>query len=501
MRLAWLTALSIFGAAESAAAPAGDWVSAWRSTHEAQVIRTLADYSAVQSIAENPAALRTMATTLRDALAQRGFATRLLEAGAGAPPVVFAEFKTPGARRTVVFYAHYDGQPVTPSDWHSRPFEPVLRKTAAPDSPVVDLRSLPNKIDPEWRLFGRAASDDKSSIVAFLSAWDALKASGRPPSINIKVFWEGEEERSSPHLTQYLNQYQSDLAADLWLIGDATWHQSRKPTIYFGARGILSAQLKVYGPRRPLHSGYYGNWAPNPAFMLAKLFTDLRNSDGSVNIPGFNEDVLPLRPAERRAIAALPSVEIPLKADAGIAVSERGDDVVTSTMRPTLNIKSFHSGAAVNAIPASAEALVDFRLVPNQTPERARLQVEARLRALGWTIVADEPDETTRLRHAKIVRLNWDTGYPAYRSDMTLPVSRAVLRAASAASGEDVAVLPMIGGSVPIYLIDDSLHVPVIGLPIQNHDNNQHAADENARVGNLWDGIATYAAMFTLLDW
>jgi acetylornithine deacetylase/succinyl-diaminopimelate desuccinylase-like protein len=358
MRLAWLAATSMLGAAESAAAPADNWVSAWRSTHETQIIRTLADYTAVQSIADNPAGLRTMATTLRNALAQRGFAARLLKADPDAPPVVFAEFKTPGARRTVVFYAHYDGQPITPSEWHSGPFAPVLRKSAAPDSPLVDLRNLPAKVDPEWRLFGRAASDDKSSIVAFLFAWDALKASGRRPSINIKVFWEGEEERSSPHLTQYLNQHRSDLAADLWLIGDATWHQSRKPTIYFGARGILSAQFKVYGPRRPLHSGYYGNWAPNPAFMLAKLFTDLRNSDGSVNIPGFNDDVLPLRPAERQAIAALPSVETALKADAGIAASEGGDDVVSSTMRPTLNIKSFQAGGAVNAIPASAEALV-----------------------------------------------------------------------------------------------------------------------------------------------
>ena len=263
----------------------------------------------------------------------------------------------------------------------------------------------------------------------------------------------------------------------------------------------MSARFKVYGPRRPLHSGYYGNWASNPAFMLAKMLTELRDSDGSVNVPGFKEDVLPLSSAEQQAIAALPSVEAELKADAGIAGSEGGDDVISSTMRPTLNIKSFRAGAAVNAIPATAEALIDFRLVPKQRPDRVRQQVEARLRDLGWTVVGEEPDETTRLQHMKIVRVSWEGGYPAYRSDITSAVSQAVLRAARTASGRDIAVLPMIGGSVPIYLIDDSLHVPVIGLPIQNHDNNQHAADENVRIGNLWDGIATYAAMFSALDW
>ena len=197
MRLSWLLAIPLFGAAQNAAAQTGDWVKAWRSSHEAQVIRMLADYTAVQSVADNPAGLRAMANTLRGALAERGLKARLLEVGTDVPPVVFAEYRTPGARRTVVFYAHYDGQAVTPSEWHSGPFEPVLRKTAAPNGSKIDLENLPKIIDPEWRLFGRAASDDKSSIVAFLSAWDALRASGRRPSINIKVFWEGEEERSS----------------------------------------------------------------------------------------------------------------------------------------------------------------------------------------------------------------------------------------------------------------------------------------------------------------
>ena len=476
-------------------------VRQWRLAHEPAVVRQLSEFTAIPSVAEDAAGLDTMALRLQRELSQRGFQAQLLQGGPRVPAVVYGEFNTPGARRTVVFYAHYDGQPVKRAEWDADPFAPVLRNGTNSKAPRLDWGDLRPPFNPEWRLFGRAASDDKSSIVAFLEAFDALKALGRAPSVNIKVFWEGEEELGSPHLADILRQNRSLLAADLWLIGDGPMHQSRRPTLYFGARGVLDLKATLYGPLRPLHSGHYGNWVPNPAYQAAELVMDLRAADGSIRIPGFDGDVRPLTAAERKAITLLPPVEPSLKREFGIAQGDGGDGLTASTMRPALNVVGLQAGGPGRAIPATAQVALDFRLVPDQTPERVRERVEKRLQDLGWTVLHAAPDEAPRSAHSKLVSLDWGAGYPGYRADMTHPASRAVLAAAQRAVAGPVAVLPMMGGSVPIHLFTQILDVPAIGLPIANHDNNQHAANENARLQNLWDGIETYAVMLGELDW
>jgi acetylornithine deacetylase/succinyl-diaminopimelate desuccinylase-like protein len=492
-------------AAPARAADLKDQVRAWRSAHEAQVVGALADLTAIPSIAADPAGLAQAADRLSDELRRRGFETRKLSVAAGMPPVIFGALASPGARRTVIFYAHYDGQPVTRSQWRSDPFVPVMRSGPGAEAREVDWRAAKGPLDPEWRLFGRAASDDKSSIVAFLAAFDALQAAGRKPSVNIKVVWEGEEERGSPHLEAALRQNQALLAGDLWLIGDGPVHQSRRQTIYFGARGSVGLEATIYGPVRALHDGHYGNWVPNPAALAAQLIADLRDPDGGIRVPGMVEQVRPLTPAERQAIAALPPVEPALKAEFGIAGGETPEGLTASTMRPALNIRGIRAGQvgdeAANAIPTTAELSIDFRLVPDQTPAHVSAALEAWLRAHGWTLLEAAPDAATRAAHGKLIRLSWEAGYPGYRSDMTTPAGRAVVAAASRAAGAPAAVLPMIGGSVPIYLFADVFGVPVVGLPIVNHDNNQHAANENQRLQNLWDGIETYAGLLADLDW
>jgi acetylornithine deacetylase/succinyl-diaminopimelate desuccinylase-like protein len=406
----------------------------------------------------------------------------------------------------VVFYAHYDGQPVTPSQWSSEPFSPVMRSgPLTADAKTIDWQHAKPPYDPEWRLFGRAAADDKASIVAFLSAFDALRALHRALSVNIAVVWEGEEEAGSPHITEILKDHASQLRGDLWLIGDAPVHQSRTPTLYFGARGALDLEMTVYGPLHPLHDGHYGNWAPNPAVMAAGLITSLRDDNGRILIPGFYDDVRPLTEAEKEAITKLPPIEDALRREFGLGRTEGEDGLTMSTMRPAINIRGISSGAvggdATTTIPAEARVSVDIRLVPDETPQHVRDRMEAYLKSLGWTIVSRDPDLTTRLTHAKIVKLNWGQGFPALRSDMTTSEARAVISAAEDAAGGHVALLPMMGGSVPIYLFHEILGVPVIGLPIVNHDDSQHAANENIRLKNLWDGIDTYAAMMTELNW
>ncbi|MDB5735258.1 MAG: peptidase [Alphaproteobacteria bacterium] len=475
-------------------------VEAWRAAHEAQIVGQLDELVRFKSVAADPAGLQATAAHLQDLLKARGFDATLLTDKDYAP-VVLGERKTPGARRTVIFYAHYDGQPVTPSEWTSDPFVPVMRTGI--DGEYVDWKVARSPLNPAWRLFGRAAADDKSSITAFLMAFDALKASGIKPSVNIKVLWEGEEERGSAHLADALRPHLDALKADLLLIGDGPLHQSRTLTLYFGARGGTGFEATVYGPLRALHNGHYGNWAPNPASMAAQLITSLRDDEGRILIPGFYDDVRPLAAAEKDAIAHLPPVEDGLKREFGMGRSEGSDGLTLSTMRPALNVQGIRSGQvgaeAAGAIPPDAVISMGYRLVPGQVPAHVQQETEDFLTAKGWTIVHAPPDLATRLAHPRLVMLKWGGGYPALRSDMTSAAAQATI--AAAGGGSPVTLLPMMGAGVPIYLFDDLFHIPVIGLPITNHDNNQHAANENLRLKNLWDAVNLYARMMSQLKW
>lgn len=239
--------------------------------------------------------------------------------------------------------------------------------------------------------------------------------------------------------------------------------------------------------------------------MAAQLMADMRGPDGHIRIPDFASDVRPPTPEELKAIAALPDVDATLQRDLGIAAPESAESLALSILRPSLNYRGLSAGrvgaAAVNAIATEAVISIDFRMVPHQTPASVRAKLEAYLRATGWTVVDAPPDAALRASSPKIIRLTWEGGYPALRSDMASPHAKAVLATAGRAAGRPVAVLPTIGGSVPIYLFDEVLKTPVVGLPIGNHDNNQHASNENARLQNLWDGIELYAAMMSDLRW
>jgi acetylornithine deacetylase/succinyl-diaminopimelate desuccinylase-like protein len=275
--------------------------------------------------------------------------------------------------------------------------------------------------------------------------------------------------------------------------------------VFFGARGVMGVEITVYGPARALHSGHYGNWAPNPALVLARLVAGLRDEDGRILVPGFYDDVRPPTESERQAAAAVPDVETELRRELALAATEGGAvRLPERILLPALNVRGLESGhvgaAAANAIPTQARASIDFRLVPDQAPARVRERVEAYLRSLGYAVVHDEPDLETRRKQPRIVRLVWDEGYPAARTSMDLPASRAVVKALEDARGAPVVRMPTLGGSVPMRLFQEKTGSTVIGLPIANHDDNQHAANENLRVQNLWDGIEAYAAILTGLD-
>ena len=485
------------GLGADAAAVAKD-ARAWRAQHEQKIIAELAELAAIPCLASDLPNIERNAAALKALCEARGLSVQLLRLEK-VPPIVVADLRTPGAEKTIAFYAHYDGQPVDATRWKSDPWKPVMRDA---DGREVDWRKA-KTIDPEWRLFARAVSDDKAPIVAMLAALDALRAANIKPAFNLRFVFEGEEEVGSPHLAEYLSKYPDVLRPDAWILCDGPVHQSRRAALFFGARGTTDLELTTYGPAKGLHDGHYGNWVPNPAAALAQLISSMRDEHGRVLIDGFYENVQPPSAAERDALAAIPDIERELQQTFQVGRTEgSGKPLNELLMMPALNVRGLEAGQvrekAANVIPTHAHASIDFRLVPNQTPDSIRPLVERHFEARGYTIVREEPDAEARRANPKLLRVQWGAGYPAARTPLDHPLSREVA-AIMVAAGHDPVRLPTIGGSIPMYLFQQPNGTPTIGLPSVNHDNNQHAADENIRLQNLWDGIEVFAALFAQL--
>jgi acetylornithine deacetylase/succinyl-diaminopimelate desuccinylase-like protein len=472
----------------------------YREAHEAEIAREFAALLAIPNVASDSVNIRRNTAAVIELLKRRGVTARALE-GEGGPPAVYGELRTPGATRTVVFYAHYDGQPVDPSQWTGAPFTPVLRDgSLAAGAKVIPVPASGERLSGESRIYARSASDDKGAIIAMLGALDALKAGGIAPSVNLKFFFEGEEEAGSSHLKRMLETHADLLRADAWVFCDGPVHQSGRQQVVFGARGVMGLELTTYGPLRALHSGHYGNWAPNPAALMATLIASMRDDDGRITIAGYYDDVRPISAAERSALGTLPMIDTTLRRTLQLGATESNNaPLAERIMLPALNVRGIKVGGvrelAANAIPTEASASIDLRMVPNQKPERVRELVEAHLRSRGYHIVRETPDSATRMTHAKIVRVEWEGGYAATRASMDIPFSRALLAAASSGAATPPFAVPMLGGSLPTSTFEQVLGVPLVVLPIANYDNNQHAANENIRMQNLWDGIELFAAV------
>lgn len=480
--------------------PASQAARHWREEHERAIVQEFMGLLALPNLASDASGIKRNAAAVSQLLERRGVKTRLLEI-AGAPPVVYGEIATPGATRTVIFYAHYDGQPVDPKEWKTPPWEPVLRnRSLERDGEVIELPNDGKPFDPEWRIYARSASDDKAPILAIATALDALQAAHLTLKSNIKFVFEGEEEAGSRHLDKVIEANRELLKSDVWLICDGPVHQSRRHQIVFGARGVETLDITVYGPRRELHSGHYGNWAPNPAMMLAKLLASMKDDDGKVLVEQFYDGIEPLSETEKRAIAAAPSVDADLKRELWLGHTEgNGKSLVDLINLPSLNIRGMGSariGAqASNVIPSKANATIDMRLVKGIDHLAASQRVIEHIRKQGYFVVDHDPDSETLMSHAKVAKVSsTEFGYNAERTSMDLPISQDVLRIAGSTFG-DVVKLPTMGGSVPLYIISTILHAPTITVPIANHDNNQHSFNENIRLRNLWDGIELMAAL------
>ncbi|MEM9290723.1 MAG: M20/M25/M40 family metallo-hydrolase [Acidobacteriota bacterium] len=497
-------------------------VREYRKRHAAKILRDFSALLEIPNVASDGPNIRRNAEVLVEKLAARDIDARLLTLPdtPEAPPIVYGRLDVPGATRTLGLYLHYDGQPVDPEEWTWDPWTPILTTASLEDGGVQrPLPEIGEEVDPEWRIYARSAGDDKDPVPALLTALDALKEQGKSPTSNLVFFFEGEEEVGSPHLDRYLEKYRELVSVDGWLIFDGPVHPSGRPVLVFGVRGYSGLELTVYGADRYLHSGHYGNWAPNPGQRLARLLASLKDDQGQVLVEGFYDSTAPITEADRAGLATLPDYDSDLRRELGLApgaTEGQGVSLAERLMIPSLNLRGLESAEvgdrARNVIPTEAVASIDIRLAQGNDPNAMLDLVEAHIAGQGYHIVREDPDEATRLAHPLVVKSRRQPGYPAQRTSMDLPLVRQVIAATrQAANGhplgaggegegkaQDLILQPTYGGSLPLYLFADNPDLPVVIVPIANHDNNQHAPDENMRMANLFYGIDLMAALLTL---
>ena len=484
-------------------------VRSYRRANEQKILKEFIKLLAIPNVATDNANIRLNAAQIVEMMKQRGLNPRLLEAKTPAvPPAVYGEWKTPGATRTLLLYAHYDGQPTDPKQWTgTEPWRPVFRSAPHDKGGQLVMNVLEKgEFNPEWRLYARSASDDKAGVMAILTAFDAVRANQGNFTSNLKFFFEGEEEAGSPHLAEIIDLNKELLAADAWIICDGPVHQSGVKQVSFGVRGDVNVDLTVYGAKRPLHSGHYGNWSPNPAMLLARLLASMKDDDGRVAIAGWYDDVEPLGELERKAINEAPKYDGELMKQLGLArVEGAGQTLMELINVPSLNINGFSSGdvgtLARNVIPTTASAVLDLRLVKGNDHKRQVQRLIDHIRKQGYVVIDHDPTDEERGRHSLIAKVTARLGgYNAERTRMDLPIALAIVKAVQSTSEQPIVKLPTMGGSLPLSIISERLRTVTMTVPIANYDNNQHAENENLRLQNFWDGIETYAAIMTFKD-
>lgn len=474
-----------------------DEVRRYRRAEGWRGLAEFADLLALDNQTHDVDALRRNADAVAGLFAARGVAMAVLHLRDGVAPLVTGRLGDDPTRPTIGVYVHYDGQPAGRAGWHTPPFEPTLKAT---DGSTIPLPGAGDDIDDEWRLYARGVADDKAPLAALLIAIDALSSAGIEPSVNLVFCFEGEEESGSPHLREYLERHRDRLTADAWLLCDGPVHHSGAPQVVLGVRGYCGIELTVYGPAHELHSGHYGNWVPNPVLGLAHLLASCKDDAGRVTIDGFYDTTREPSDAELAALAGLPPVEETLLGQFDIAAAEvPGSRLVDRLMWPSFNVKGIRAadvGAdARNVIPATATASIDIRLAAGNDAGHMVELVRAHLRKQGHHVVDREPTPAERREHPRIVRLDAELGYPAMRTPLSEPIVGHLAGVAGAAAGRPAIVMPTLGGSVPLHHVAEILGAPAVGLPIANNDNNQHAPNENLRLGNLWYGVDLFAAL------
>ena len=482
-------------------------VRSYRKSHEREIVDELIRFLSIPNIETDRPEMRRNAVHLKQMLERRGVSVRLFDTETN--PLVWGELKVPGATQTLTFYSHYDGVPVEPADWiDSYPYQPVLRPSKldpATREPKPQPLPAPGTLfDEDARIYARSASDDKGPVIAMLSALDAIQSSGIPLRNNLRFVFEGEEESGSKHFPGFVRKNTELFASDAFFICDGPAYYTGAPTIWFGARGNIFAHVTVYGADVVLHAGHFTNFAPNPVERLSRLISSMTDPDGRVSLPGFYDTVDRLGEVELKALAAVPRMEADLAHIYGFSGALKNDiNYVEALQAPGFNVAGFQGGWAGDearfVVPAEATASIMLMPVVGCTPDKMVGYLKSHITAQGYHVVNEEPTAAEKAQYPLIAKISTYWSAPASRTQMDLPISRRIIDSLTDASDQDVLFIPSIGSAIGIFsVLRDELGIPTMLVSTVNPDNFQHGPNENLRLGNLWTGIETFAALMMI---
>lgn len=420
-------------------------------------IEELKEFCGQPSISTQNVGLEEMAELVRARLERLGAEVRLMPVDDG-PPVVFAELGQGG--RTLLIYNHYDVQPPDPlEEWESPPFEPTIR---------------------EGKFYARGAADNKGNLMARIQAIEAYRAAFGELPLRIKFVVEGEEEVGSPHLTSFAAAHQAILAADgcLWESGGKD--EAERFVISLGLKGIAYLELRARGAQSDLHSSL-ATIVPNPAWRLVWALSTLKDEDDHITIDGFMDHVAEPSAADMNILEAIPFEEEKIKENFGIPEFIRGLSGVEALKKhlyePTCTICGFRSGyieaGSKTVLPSTATAKLDFRLVPNLTPELVLQLLRQHLDRRGFENIEIAPG----------------VGEHSARAPLDAPIVQAAVAAAEAVYGQRPVIYPTMAGSGPMYPLSEALGIPAVLAGIGHPGANVHAPNENIRLADYFEGI------------
>ncbi len=458
-------------------------------------IDELKEFVAIPNDALEHADINRNLSWLTNKFNERGFNTSVLPTEGES--LFFAALPMEDNKPTILFYMHFDGQSVDPSKWEQpNPYDMVLKSWEDERWKTMSFNDLTEDINYDWRLFGRSTSDDKGPIIMFLNAIDLLKKNQVSIPFNVKVILDSEEEKSSAPLPKAVKTYRELLEADFLVINDGPVHNSEKPTVVYGCRGITTMSLTTYGPIRPQHSGHYGNYAPNPGFQLAQVLAGMKDEEGRVLIEGFYDGIV-LDEATMAILKSVPDDAATINAQLEIKTPEKVGAFYQEALQfPSLNIRGLGSGwvgeKARTIVPESATAEIDLRLVPESDGTRLKGLVRKYIERKGFFIVDETPTKAQRLAHDKIMTISEGTVTDAFRTDLDNRYGNFLVNSLKSTFGEDVVQIRIMGGTVPIAPFINELKIPAFIVPMVNPDNNQHSPNENLKIGNIAYGIKVF---------
>ena len=449
------------------------------------------EFVGIPNLPADPEAMLKNIHWASDQYQKAGLKTSLLETST--LPILLAEKVYDPSYKTVLFYFHIDGQPVNPEAWQQDdPFKPVLKAENA-EWQSIGWQNLDGEIDDEWRIFARAAADDKAPIVMFLTALKILKEKEIEPKFNIKIIFDPEEEYGSKALLSSLDKYKQRYAADFFMVFDGPAHSSNKPTVTFGCRGIASANITTFGAKLPQHSGHYGNYSPNPVFGLANLLSSMKDEQGRVLIKDYYKGIH-LTPDVTQLLNSVPFDAAEVNHKLGIHSAEKvGQNYQQALQYPSLNVRqlgtSWKGKGLKTIIPEYASADLDIRLVPETDGAEQLQKIKQHIEGQGYYVIDRSPTDEERQKYAKIVKFTTSNGINAFRTDPDSDFGKNVRASIAAGFGYEPVTIRIMGGTVPIVPLINKLDIPTVIVPMVNMDNNQHNPNENIRIGNIRQGI------------